>query len=789
MKLKKKQLYVAVLFGIALTQSVYVAGEDDPTANANNTQHNNQHSAAANPNSDHWAYQPIAAPAQPQVENTAWVRTAIDAFVLQKLEEEGIKPSAEADRATLIRRLNLDVLGYIPSPEEVDAFVNDESPDAYEKLVDRTLASPHYGERQARHWLDLARYADSAGFQNDADRRNMWRYRDYVINAFNEDKSYSRFLQEQLAGDELWPGDQSALIATGFLAQYPDNSNSRDMVQRRYQIITDITDTVGEVVLGQTVECARCHDHKFDAISNSEYFSLQSFFANISAVDDVPVEKKGATELAFEESWNAWSEATKEVRGKLDAIIDSDRDAALKYHKERYFPDTREAVFKPEGEWTALDRWVNHRLGLVTDLSEMSAYFEDRAVSEDPNFHSDWHEEKWNELQALNKELKQSDYLKPTIEQGSDQISAMTELGHADAPPTYRLFGGDHLQPLEEVQPAFPAAITTAQPNIEPLEFSSGRRAALAEWITSAENPLTARVYVNRVWDKYFGRGIVESVSNFGKAGTEPTHPELLDYLASHFIEQGWSVKQLHREILLSSVYRQSSDERADVSAADPDNRLLGVFPHRRLDAEQIRDSLLAAAGDLDERVGGPSVLPPLPKNGASGESYQGDPYWTVSKNEADYNRRSLYVFTRRSLPYPILDVFNMSSPQEAHSKREITTTPLQALTLFNSDLIYGWSKDLAGRVINEAGESEEQQIGALYNVLFARAPSSEELGELEQFLDEQERVIYERSANGTGPLNLPEGLQQQPLNPARTAAFVDLVHTVVNSNEFVYRF
>jgi hypothetical protein len=789
MKIKRKQLYIAVLLGMTLMGSVYVVGEDEAAANISNVQHDSRHAATANPNSDHWAYQPVVAPVQPQVENTAWVRTPIDAFVLQKLEQKGIKPSDDADRATLIRRLNLDVLGYIPSPEEVDAFVNDESPDAYEKLVDRTLASPHYGERQARQWLDLARYADSSGFQNDADRRNMWRYRDYVINAFNEDKPYSRFIQEQLAGDELWPGDQNALIATGFLAQYPDNSNSRDMVQRRYQIITDITDTVGEVVLGTTVECARCHDHKFDPISNSEYYSLQSFFANVSAVDNIPVQQKGKIEFGYEKSWDAWNEATAEVRGKIDAIIDSDRDAALKYHKERYFPDTREAVFKPENQWNALDRWINHRLDVVTGTSQMSAYFEDRAVSEDPEFHSEWHEQKWHELQALNKELKQFDHLKPTIEQGSDQISAMTELGHADAPPTYRLFGGDHLKPLEEVQPAFPAALTTAKPDIKPLGFSSGRRAALAEWLTSPDNPLTARVYVNRVWDKYFGRGIVESVSNFGKAGSEPVNPELLDYLASHFIEQGWSVKQLHREILLSSVYRQSSDERADVHAADPENLLLGVFPHRRLDAEQIRDSLLAAAGDLDERVGGPSVLPPLPKNGASGESYEGDAYWTVSKNAQDYNRRSLYVFTRRSLPYPMLDVFNMASPQEAHSKREITTSPLQALTLFNSDLIYGWSKDLAGRVINEAGDSEAEQIGELYNVLFARAPSSEELGELESFLDEQERVIYERSANGTGPLNLPEGLQQEPLNPARAAAFVDLVHAVVNSNEFVYRF
>jgi len=737
--------------------------------------------------STHWSYQPVTKPDQPYVHNKDWVSTPIDAFILQELEEKEIAPSPLADRATLIRRLSLDVLGVIPSPEEVESFVNDQSQDAYEKLVDRLLASSHYGERQARRWLDLARYADSGGFQNDDDRPNMWRYRDYVINAFNSDKPYDRFIQEQLAGDELWPGNEEALTATGFMAQYPDNSNSRDMVQRRYQIITDITDTVGQVVLGQTVQCARCHDHKFDSISQKEYFQLQAFFANVSAVDNIPVTDKTESELAYQQEMARWEEATREVQTRIDAIVQSDYDAAIEYYRTRFVDDTRESLAKPESEWSALDRWVNHRFESVTSPRRLTAIFEDKAASVDPEFHSDWHAEQWAELQKLNRELREFSHLKPSLSDSSPFISAMSELGHADAPPTYVLDSGEHTRPLEEVQPGFPAAITSAEPQIQPLSFSSGRRAALAQWLTSPDNPLTARVYVNRIWEQYFGRGIVESVSDFGKAGTRPDNPELLDYLAARLVDNNWSIKSLHREILLSSVYRQSSLEREELLEVDPQNRLLAVFPVQRLEAEQIRDSLLAAAGLLNEEIGGPSVFPPLPKNtDTGGSTYEGDGYWTVSGDEADHHRRSLYVFTRRSLPYPLLSVFNMSSPQQAHSQREVTTTPLQALALANSDLVFEWSQALAGRVLNEARGAEQDPLDRLYQILFARTPDADEKGVLTAFLQEQQKIVEE--IRREGDMALPAGLQSAGAHPAADAAFVDLVHTVTSSNEFVYR-
>jgi len=730
-----------------------------------------------------WSYQPVKAPTQPTVNNKSWVRTPLDAFVLAPLEAKGLTPSADTDRAAFVRRATLDAWGVIPTPEDVASFVGDTAPDAYEKLADRLLASPKYGERQARRWLDLARYADSTGFQNDETRPNLWRYRDYVINAFNQDKPYSRFIQEQLAGDELWPDNQEALIATGYMANFPDNHNSRDLVQRKYQITTDITDTVGKVFLGQTVECARCHNHKFDKISQKDYFSLQAFFANLSAVDNIPAAKKGEVERKYDVTLAKWEDATKEIRSKQKAIIDTVREQAEKHHKERYLTDSREAIFKPKSQWNAQDRWINHRLGYITDERSLAAYLRDTAESKgaDKNYTKEI-ADKWTEYDKLSEELKKFNDLKP--KSGSTEISAMTELGYPDAPPSYVFFGGDHERPLEQVQPAFPEAITDEKPDIKPTAFSSGRRTALANWIASSNNPLTARVFVNRVWEQYFGHGIVETVSDFGKAGQKPTNPELLDYLADNFIKQGWSVKKLHRDILLSSAYRQSSAYREDVSKADPDNKLLAVFPRKRLEAEQIRDSLLVASGQLEDKIGGPSVFPPVPANLGAGNQ------WEVSKDVHDQNRRSLYIFTRRSVPYPLLESFNMASAQEAHSKREVTTSPLQSLTLFNSDVVFGWSQALAGRVINEAGNDEAAQLDRLYQILFSRAATGSEKETLQKFLNNHEKVVREKTAEGKFAVSIPTGLKgDQKLDPIRAAAFVDLVHTVANSNEFIYRF
>jgi hypothetical protein len=781
-----KQAYLALLLGLS---AAVVGAADDKTADKGAVQP--AKTSALAKAATHWAYQPVQPAQVPTVKNAKWVKTPIDAYVLAKLEEKGITPSTEADRATFIRRATLDALGYIPTPEEVKAFQADKSPKAYENLVDRLLASPHYGERQARRWLDLARYADTTGFQNDNIRQNQWRYRDYVINAFNNDKPYDQFLKEQIAGDEIAPNSKEALIATGFLTQYPDNYNSRDLVQRKYQITTDITDTIGEVVLGQTVGCARCHDHKFDKISEKEYFQLQAFFANFSENKEIDADI-GPQEKAYRQAQAKYDEATKDIRDQQKAIVDKYLAQSVKYQKERYLPDSRESLFKDEREWNAQDRWVNHRWYNVTAGNDAAfiEYLELAGANKDAPTYIASVGADYEQYKALGEELKKLNNLKPRYELGGDKIIAATELGHADAPKSYLFFGGNHEKPLEEVQPAFPVAIAgvgKTQPTIVPTATSSGRRTALVNWIASPSNPLTARVYVNRIWNEYFGRGIVRTVSDFGKAGERPINPELLDYLADDFVKNGWSVKHLHREILLSSVYRQSSNYREDVVKADPENRLLAVFPRKRMDAEQIRDSLLVAAGQLNDKVGGPSVFPPVPSQLNAGAA------WPVSKDKADWNRRSIYVFTRRSLAYPLLDTFDMASPQQAHMKRDVTTTPLQALTLYNNDLVFQWSQELAGRILGEVGGDEAKQVDRLYQVLFARSPDKEEKKTLLAFLNTHEDVLKEKAADGKLTLAQPILAKDVKLkgsqDPLRASALVDLVHTVANSNDFAYRF
>ncbi|MDR3463003.1 MAG: DUF1549 and DUF1553 domain-containing protein [Beijerinckiaceae bacterium] len=732
----------------------------------------------------HWSYIPVVAPAVPDVQQKDWVRQPLDAFVLAKIEAKGLKPAPDADRATFIRRATLDVWGLLPSPEEVAAFVEDQSPNAYEKLADRLLASPHYGERQARRWLDLARYADSAGFQGDQTRPNYYRYRDYVIYSFNQDKPFSRFIQEQLAGDELFPNNQEALTATGFLTGYPDNPNSRDLVDRKFQITTDMTDTVGAVFLGTTLGCARCHNHKSDKISQKDYYSFQSFFANTSTTEDIAA-LKGFAEEAYEKQETAYKAATKDLEAQRRAVIEPILEKALKYHKERYLTDSRESIFKPEKDWNALDRWVNHRLhnaNVTNDDLVAGAYL--RYTAEDkqsPDYSPDI-VARWEKYKKLTEDLKQFDKLKP--KSGSDTITGVSELGHQDSPPTHILFGGNHERPLDEVQPAFPAAMSSDPANVVPTETSSGRRTALANWLASASNPLTARVFVNRVWAQYFTRGIVGTVSDFGKAGERPTNQPLLDYLADAFVKNGWSVKSLQRSILLSSTYRQSSDYRPEVAKEDPDNKLVAVFPRQRLEAEEVRDALLVASGRLTDQVGGPSVFPPVPANLGAGQ------LWQVSADKKDWYRRSLYVFTRRSVPYPLLEAFNAPNTQQVHSAREVSTTALQALSLINNEQVFELSQSIAGRVIREAGKDETAQINRLYQILFSRNPDDFEKATLLSFLDSHEKVLDEKANNGRFLVATPIGLKRdEPINPIRAAAFVDLVHAVVNSNDFVYRF
>jgi hypothetical protein len=786
--MKKKHLYLAVLLSLA---APWVAAIDDDKAADKDK--NAEAKAAVSKVPNGWAYKPVASVTPPDVKHKDWVSTPVDNFILAKLEEKNIKPSPETERGNFIRRATLDAWGILPSPEDVEIFEKDRSADAYEKLVDRLLSSSRFGERQARRWLDLARYADSAGFQNDQTRPNTWRYRDYVINSFNDNKPFDQFIREQLAGDELFPNSQDAKIATGFLALYPDNYNSRDLVQRKYQIETDITDLVGETFLASTIGCARCHNHKIDKISQKEYFELQAFFANVIVNEKTPLAK--GTELQAEKDYTkaqaAYQEATKDIRAKQKALLDPIRDKARKYHNERYLTDSRESIFKPEKDWTPLDRWVNYRTSAVASERDIVAYLKQSATEKDGSEFNAANIPVWEEYEKLTTELKKFDSLKPI--KGSNTITSVTELGTV-APPTRIRFTGIHEKPLDEVEPGLPALWAgDTKLDIVPTAKTTGRRTALANWIASNDNPLTPRVYVNRIWAQYFAKGIAANPGDFGRAGPKPTHPELLDYLAGNFVKEGWNVKSLHRQILLSSTYRQSSEERTELLKIDPDNDLLAVYPRKRLEAEEIRDALLSASGTLEPSIGGPSVFPQLPPSVVVGNTLNnngGGQLWETSKDPKDFHRRSIYTFVRRSLPYPLTASFDPADPSHPHHKRDVSTTALQALTLFNSDVVVGWSQALAGRILDDVGSNESDAINRLYEILFARKATSSEKSLLKDFWKKQEKTIEAKAWTDKFEVAVPTGLKENiKLSPVKAAAFVDLVHTVANSNDFAYRF
>jgi hypothetical protein len=562
---------------------------------------------------DHWAFIPPKRPALPAVAERSWVKNPIDAFILSRLEAERIHHAPPADRATLLRRLCFDLTGLPPEPEWIEAFLSDRSPVAYERLVDRLLASPHFGERAGQHWLDLARFAETDGFEFDQVRPNAWRYRDWVIRALNDDMPYDTVVRLQLAGDEARPNDPSALIATGFNRAYPDMVDLNDQRQRRQNALDDITETTGLVFLGLTLGCARCHDHKFDPIRQSEFFSLEAFFAAARFRDDF----------------------------KLPASAGG---------------------------------------GLAHGIDEAGP----------------------------------------------------------SAPTTYLLKRGDFSARGPEVGPGFPAVLcgnSKTRSAARPIAtaHSTGRRTALADWLLAPENPLTARVMVNRIWAQHFGRGLVATPSDFGAMGDAPSHPELLDWLASEFVACGWSMKAIHRLIVTSATFQQASRGAGAEPAADPENALLWRQNRRRLDGETIRDALLAVSGSLSPKMHGPSVFPELPPE-LSRLSSKGA-VWPVSPHQADRNRRSIYVFVRRNLRYPFFEVFDRPDTNVSCPQRARTTTAPQALSLMNSPLARQAAKRFAARVRQGAGTDPQSQIDRAVRLALGHPPDRVESNLLKEFL------------------------------------------------------
>ncbi len=710
-----------------------------------------------------WAFQKVVKPAVPTPAGSEWVKNDVDAFVLAKLEEKKLKPSPPADKITLIRRATLDLTGLLPTPEETQAFVGDTSPDAFAKVVDRLLASPRYGERWARHWLDLARYADSEGFKSDETRPNIWRYRDYVIDSLNQDKPYDRFIKEQIAGDELYPKDPAALIATGFNRHFPDESNARNLMQRRQELLNDITDTVSATYLGMTYGCARCHDHKFDPILHKDYYRLQAFFANTRIEDSASLEPLDRRrELA--EKRAVWEEKTKDIRAEMDKMVQPQLDALYKDNFDKFPPEIQECIT------TAPDQRTPIQWQMYYKAKPQLAHTQDEAARKFKGAEK-LH---WTELKA---ELAKFDGIKPPE---PAVAQAMIDNGK-DSPPTHVLAVGVYDAYKEEVQPGFLSILDPTDAKYSPPEGlnSSGRRSALANWLADPANPLTTRVMTNRIWHYHFGRGIVGSPSDFGVMGERPANKELLDYLTATFVEGGWSIKKMHRLIMLSNTYQQASTWNDEAAKIDPEDKLVWRYNRHRLEGEAIRDSMLEVSGRLNLKMGGRGVFPPLPE----GVDPRGG--WKRNEDPAETQRRSVYTFVRRNVRYPMFEVFDMPDTHESCPRRATTVTAPQALELLNNDLVLDWSRSLAGRVLNDGGLSPETQVDRAYKFAFSRAPTDAERSSALDFLNRQSAILAERMATDDKtplPENLPQGAEK-----AKAAALVDLCHALLNSNEFVY--
>jgi Protein of unknown function (DUF1553)/Protein of unknown function (DUF1549) len=705
----------------------------------------------------YWAFQPVRRPAPPSA-----AANPIDAFVRARLEAKHIAPAAPADRITLLRRVSFDLTGLPPTPEETDAFVADQSPDAYAKVVDRLLASPHYGERWARHWLDLARFAESEGFKSDETRPNAWRYRDYVIQSFNQNKPYDRFVKEQIAGDEMWPNDPSARVATAFNRNYPDESNARVLQQRRQEILNDITDTVGSTFMAMTYGCARCHTHKFDPILHTDYYRLQAFFANTAADDNIVMTSPEDTRR-YEARKAVWDEKTAPIRTQMTALLDPAKAKIQKELFDKYPPEIQDAITKPAAQRNPFEWQMYAKAKPYMDVDDDAAYKTLKGENK-------------KKYDALTTELKQFASLDP----GEPQIGIGMHDLNAKSPATFRLTVGAWDNPAEEVQPGFLSIVDPSTPKIVPTANSTGRRTALANWLASPTNPLTARVMVNRIWSYHFGEGIAPAPSDFGIMGGKPTNPELLDFLASEFVQTGWDIKRMQKLIVMSQTYQQSSAFNADAAKEDPKDKLLWRFPRERLEGESIRDAALMVSGLLTDKVGGPSVFPELPSG--AGKPRGG---WKVSATE-DQDRRSIYVFVRRNARYPMLEAFDMPDTHESCGRRNQTITAPQAMSLLNSKVSVDWAEAFAARVLKQAGTDPNAQIDSAYRLAFDRHPDGFEKDSVLTFLSTQQQLIAGRAAAGEKlalPSYIPAGYDS-----ARAAALVDFCQMLFNSNEFVYR-
>ena len=735
-----------------------------------------------------WPFQKPIKPEVPSVKNGSWARNPIDSFIAKRLEDKNLSPGAQASKQTLARRVYFDLIGLPPTPEEIKAYEKDTSADAYEKLIDRLLNDPRYGERWARHWLDLVRYGETSGLEGDGAIGNAWRYRDWVIDAFNADMPYDRFVLLQLAGadehsktrNNYQPNPQG-YIPLGFLRVAPWDRSNLVAAEVRANYLAEITATAGSVFLGLSVGCARCHDHKYDPISQRDYYRFQSFF-NAIQVENVEVPykdeefaakankriseyqdrlKDGPEQKALQaldkESLVKFIDRKKkaavgqplsvadlrlelrrtdrrvftvaESRRHTDLLEDATRTqdpeerSALDIHEKELMPKLIGAYSKPGFDDAARFDMLN-----AEELQKELANSKSKIFSEEER---EKHREVAEQVQVLKNRLNRWKPVALTVKNVSGPPSG------PDVAPVRVLARGDYRSPGEAVEPGFLSCLNYAKTEAAVIEQdryrqfpTRGWRITLAKWITNPENPLVARVMVNRIWQHHFGRGIVGTPSDFGVNGERPTHPELLDWLAHKFIEEKWSIKALHRLMLTSATYRQSAENPSvKDSSPDPENKLLWHFPRRRLEAEEIRDSILFLSGRLNPEWGGPSVFPPLPDDLQNFARYgrEGGIMWEPNEKEEDGRRRSIYAFQRRSMPLPMMAAFDSPVFSESCERRSTTTTPLQALSMINGNLLQEESVFLAKRIEKEVGSDRQNCVAQAFEIVLNRPPSAEE--------------------------------------------------------------
>jgi hypothetical protein len=740
-----------------------------------------------------WSFKKPVRPAVPQPKESNLVANPIDAFVLAKLEEKGLTPAPKADRLTLVRRAYFDLVGLPPTPEEVDCFMKDTSPNAWANLIDTLLASPRYGERWGRRWLDVVRYADTAGYEADMYYPNAWRYRDYVIKSFNDDKPYDRFVQEQVAGDELWPDTleleglygvppqelehMEARVGTSLYTFGPeireDNLESRKL---RYEWLTDTVDTTGSAFLGLTFKCARCHDHKFDPIAEKDYYRLQAVFAAsqpgaVQVIPDLSATLHNGGEvraLALDEARTAYQNFQNQVL-----------DRAMKAKEKAYPPQATAAyelkpIFRtPEQSALAkpLDEYA--KTLKVEDLLTPEERVTQRTLTE-------------NIAKAVMEVPVNTGFDGNINYENFFEVPSATVLNDLPAeviPTTYMYSRGDVKTPLEKVTPGLPVALLADHdPSDLPMSPGGPRfRKQLALWLTKADHPLTTRVIVNRIWEGHFGRGIVATENDFGHQGTPPTHPELLDWLATEFVRDGWSIKSLTRLIMLSNTYQMTSRyASAANSQIDPDNAYLWRMNRTRLEGEAIWDSIHTASGDINFKMGGRAVMPPLTKPELNG--IRNDAEWVPPADLTEANRRGVYIFIRRDFPFPLFDRYDMPSNAESCPRRDITTVAPQVLWTLNNHVSYDEAQRFAVRLVKESGDDPSLWIDRAWHIALARAPIAQEKSEA---LGMMAKLAELPAAKGDKAPILPGELAK--LGDARAEALTKLCLAIFNLDEFVY--